>query len=376
MEEIQVVIISAGPAGLATSACLNRLNISNVLLEREDCYASLWNKRSYDRLKLHLAKQFCELPYKPFPENAPTYVPRKYFIQYIDTYVSTFQINPLYHRNVETAFYEEDVGKWCILVNNTKFKFVAVATGENSGGYLPQTKGLSSFKGEIIHSSEYGNGNKYCGKNVLVVGSGNSGMEIAYDLSNSGANTSIVVCSPVHVLTKEIVFLGMVLSKYFPVKIVDGIVLFLTKWKYGNLSKYGIQNPTMGPFYIKQNKGHSPIIDVGTIEKIKSGEIQVLPFIANIEGNEVQFENGYLECYDAIVFATGYKSTVLKWLKDENDLFSENGMPKKPFPKHWKSQKGLYCAGFSSRGLFGISRDAQNIANDINFSLNHSNRDI
>ncbi|KAM5562497.1 hypothetical protein ABKV19_017626 [Rosa sericea] len=335
MEKVEVVIVGAGPAGLATSACLNRLNISNVVLEREDCYASLWKNKSYDRLKLHLAKQFCELPYMPFPKNAPTYVPRKEFIQYLDTYVSTFKINPLYHRSVETAFYDEDVEKWYVIVNNTELgvqesycgKFLVVATGENSEGYLPQTKGLGSFKGEIIHSSEYGNGKKYRGKNVLVVGSGNSGMEIAYDLSNFGANTSIVVRSPVHVLTKEIVFIGMVLLKYLPVKVVDGIVMFLTKWKFGNLSKYGIQIPTMGPFYIKENKGQSPIIDVGTIEKIKSGEIQVLPSITSIEGNEIWFESGYLKCYDAIVFATGYKSTVLKWLKvcstcDLGGLFS------------------------------------------------------
>lgn len=70
-------------------------------------------------------------------------------------------------------------------------------------------------------------------------------------------------------------FIGMVLSKYLPIMVVDGIVMFLTKLKFGNLSKYGIQNPKMGPFHIKQNEGHSPIIDVGTIKKIKSGDIQV-----------------------------------------------------------------------------------------------------
>ncbi|KAM5558572.1 putative indole-3-pyruvate monooxygenase YUCCA10 [Rosa sericea] len=384
MEEVEVVIVGAGPAGLATSACLNRLNISNVILEREDCYASLWKNRSYDRLKLHLAKQFCELPYMPFPKNVPTYIPRREFIQYLDTYVSTFNINPMYHRSVETAFYNENVEKWYVVVNNTRLgvketyygKFLVVASGENGEGYVPETKGLDSFNGEYIHSSKYENGMKYGGKDVLVVGSGNSGMEIAYDLSNYGANTSIVVRSPVHVLTKEIVHLGMVLSKYLPVKVIDGIVLILGKLKFGNLSKYGIHKPTTGPFYLKEHEGQAPIIDVGTIEKIKSDEIKVLPSITSIEGNEIRFENGYLKSYDAIIFATGYKSTVLKWLKDDNYLFNDNGMPNKSFPNHWKSENGLYCAGFSRRGLFGISHDALKITNDINFSLGRNKKGI
>ena len=79
----------------------------------------------------------------------------------------------------------------------------------------------------------------------------------------------------VHVLTKEIVFFGMVLSKYVPVSVVDGIVKIFGKLIFGDLSKYGIHEPTMGPFYLKEQKGQAPIIDVGSIEKIKRGEIKV-----------------------------------------------------------------------------------------------------
>ncbi|KAJ0959377.1 putative indole-3-pyruvate monooxygenase [Helianthus annuus] len=77
-QETVVVIVGAGPAGIATSACLNLLSIPNIVLEREDCYSSLWQKKAYDRLKLHLAKNFCQLPHMPFPLSAPTFVPKKY----------------------------------------------------------------------------------------------------------------------------------------------------------------------------------------------------------------------------------------------------------------------------------------------------------
>ncbi|GFQ02365.1 probable indole-3-pyruvate monooxygenase yucca11 [Phtheirospermum japonicum] len=113
-----VLIVGAGPGGLATSACLNLQNIPNIVLEREDCCASLWKKRAYDRLKLHLAKQFCELPHMPFPPNAPTYVPKRDFIQYLDDYVSHLNVTPLCHRRVVCASFD---GNWLVVAKNTIF---------------------------------------------------------------------------------------------------------------------------------------------------------------------------------------------------------------------------------------------------------------
>ncbi|KAM1537431.1 hypothetical protein PS1_002366 [Malus domestica] len=378
MDEVQVIIVGAGPAGLATSTCLNHLKISNVVLEREDCYASLWKKRSYDRLKLHLAKEFCELPYMTFPPNAPTYIPKDMFVQYLETNVSQLGIKPKCNQNVKSALYEVDINKWRVTAENTLLgaqeeylgKFLVVASGENSIGYVPEVQGLDEFKGEAIHSSNYENGKKYGGKNVLVVGSGNSGMEIAYDLSNSGANTSIVIRSPVHVLNKEIVHFGMVSLKFLPLNIVDKAVVLLGKLKYGDLTKYGIRKPKEGPFFLKAAKGRAPTIDVGSINKIKTGEIKVLPSITSIDGDLIRFQNGNVDSYNAIIFATGYKSSVLNWLQDDNHYFNENGMPQKSFPNHWKSEKkGLYSAGFSRRGLFGIAYDARSIAEDISSCL-------
>lgn len=205
MEKVLVVIVGAGPAGLATSACLNRLSIPNIVLEREDCSASLWKKRAYDRLKLHLAKYFCKLPYMPFPCDTPTFISRTDFINYLDNYESHFGINPRYHRSVELASYDENSKTWLIKAKNTTSNveevyiahYLVVTSGENSEGLIPKVHGLDGFEGEYFHSNKYKNGRKYFGKDVLVVGCGNSGMEIAYDLSNWGAYTSIVVRSSV-----------------------------------------------------------------------------------------------------------------------------------------------------------------------------------
>jgi indole-3-pyruvate monooxygenase len=101
-------------------------------------------------------------------------------------------------------------------------------------------------------------------------------MEIAYDLSNWGVKTSIVARSPVHVLTTNIVYIGMRLLSYgVPCNIVDFIVVLLSKLQHGDISNYGIPRPTRGPFYIKQRVGRTPTIDVGAVEKIRRKEVQV-----------------------------------------------------------------------------------------------------
>ena len=133
----------------------------------------------------------------------------------------------------------------------------------------------------MIHSTQYKNGKMFTNKHVLVVGSGNSGMEIALDLSNFGAKTSIVVRSPLHPLNREMMYVALVLFDYLPFNMVDGLLVLMSKLVYGDMSKYGIHRPKEGPFLLKGRDGKYPIIDVGTISKIKSGEICNIMVIQN-----------------------------------------------------------------------------------------------
>lgn len=205
MEDNLVAIVGAGPSGLATAACLNSMSIPNIILEKEDCCASLWKKRTYDRLKLHLAKRYCALPLLPHQHTTPKYMSKGTFVCYLDDYASRFNIKPRYNRSVEHSFYDEKEKKWRIEAKNTVSgemevyvaKFLVVATGENSQSYIPEVPGLESFEGEIVHASQYKSGSTYARKEVLVVGCGNSGMEISRDLSDFGAQTSILIRSPV-----------------------------------------------------------------------------------------------------------------------------------------------------------------------------------
>ncbi|KAL2940602.1 putative indole-3-pyruvate monooxygenase YUCCA10 [Bienertia sinuspersici] len=362
MEETIVIVVGGGPSGLAIAACLTQKSIPHIILEKEDCYASLWKKRAYDRCHLHLAKEFCSLPLKPHAPQAKKYMSKNDFIQYIDDYVCEFNIRPRYFHCVVTASFDKVNRKWLVEAKDTSLNvtktfaasYLVVATGENGKGYIPEIPGLKGFKGDVIHSSEYKSGREFQDKDVLVVGCGNSGMEIGYDLCNSGANsTSIVIRNPVHVVTREMVYIGMHLLKYLSLSVVDSLVTLASKLKYGNLSKYGIHRPKKGPFLLKATVGRSP----------------VLPAIASINKSKVLFEDRMESQFDAIIFATGFKSTACEWLKDYDYVLKDNGFPKNRFPKHWKGENGLYCAGLSRMGLQGLSKDAIAIASDIEYSL-------
>ncbi|CAL4990077.1 unnamed protein product [Urochloa decumbens] len=374
MEEQTVVfIVGAGPAGLATAACLTQLSIPYVIVEREDCSASLWRNRAYDRLKLHLAKEFCELPHMSYPIDAPTYIPKDRFVKYLDSYIEHFDIQPKYNIAIESCTYDEGKQCWFSLacdvatsmVIGYKIKFLVVASGENSASNIPAIPGLQNFVGEAIHSSLYKSGAAYSGKNALVVGCGNLGMEIAYDLASHGANTSIVVPSPVHIMTKEIIRLGMTLAQHTSVNVVDDLLLRISNFVFGDLSRHGIMRPKIGPLLLKEKTGRSTVIDVGTVGLIKKGTIKVFGNISKINGNLVEFEDMKENPFEFIVFTTGYKSMANAWLKNGESMLNNDGLPRKEFPNHWKGANGLYCAGLARRGLAGIAIDAKNIANDI-----------
>ncbi|VAI82388.1 unnamed protein product [Triticum turgidum subsp. durum] len=284
MENVIVLIVGAGPAGLATAACLSQFSIPYVIVERESCSASLWRNRAYDRLKLHLAKEFCELPHMSYPLDAPTYIPKTLFVKYLDDYVEHFNIQPKYLTSVESSTFDNEEKCWSIMI---------------------------------------------------------------------------------HVMTKELIRLGMTLAHRLPLNLVDSLLVMAANLIFVDLSRYGIRRPKMGPMILKSETGRSAVIDVGTVGLIKKGIIKVQGSISKIMGDIVEFQCSKKISFDAIVFATGYKSTANIWLKNGENMLNGNGLPIKEYLNHWKGENGLYCVGLGRRGFAGIAADAKNIASDI-----------
>ncbi|CAI9107513.1 OLC1v1006885C1 [Oldenlandia corymbosa var. corymbosa] len=321
------VIVGAGPSGLAVGACLKEKGIPFVILEKADCIASLWQKRTYDRLKLHLPKQFCQLPNFPFPDHYPEYPSKKQFIDYLESYANHFDIKPQFNECVQSAKYDEACKLWRVKTvagNGAEVEYICqwivVATGENAERVVPEIDGLKEFCGEVLHASDYKSGEKYKGKKVLVVGCGNSGMEVSLDLCNFDAHPAMVVRSSVHVLPREICGrstyeLAMFMLKWLPLWLVDKILLILTWFILGSIEKYGLKRPSVGPLQLKNQRGKTPVLDIGALEKIRAGEIDIVPGIKRFTCGMVELVDGQMLEVDAVVLATGYCSNVPYWLQ-------------------------------------------------------------
>ncbi|CAN6442084.1 unnamed protein product [Victoria cruziana] len=159
----------------------------------------------------------------------------------------------------------------------------------------------------------------------------------------------------------------MGLLKCFPLRLVDRFLLMCALVAFGDTKKHGIPRPKVGPLELKNVAGKTPVLDVGALSKIRERKIKVMRGVKEVTCCGAKFVDGQEVEFDAIILATGYKSNVPSWLKgtESTTHFSEDGMPRLPFPNGWKGDNGLYTVGFTRRGILGACADATNIAHDI-----------
>ncbi|MFS7904945.1 putative indole-3-pyruvate monooxygenase [Helianthus anomalus] len=189
------IIVGGGPSGIAVAACLKHDGIPSLVLERNDCIASLWQHKAYDCVKLHIPKELCELPLLGYPKSYPKYPTKSQFISYITSYADHFGVKPLFNQTVESAGFELERGVWRVKTQDGCYesRWLVVASGENAEPLVPKIPGTEVFEGTLVHASEYKNGDEFRGKKVVVIGCGNSGMEISLDLCNHESIPFMVV---------------------------------------------------------------------------------------------------------------------------------------------------------------------------------------
>lgn len=358
MAIIENLIIGAGPSGLSVAGRLRKLGIPFEILEKSDTVGIAW-RNHYDRLHLHTDKKYSALPHLPFPDDYPTFVSKNQYIAYIDSYCAHFAIKPIFGQEVISV--KKNGKHWLVTTQNKTYeaKNVLVATGYNRVPKAPTLKGQAQFKGEILHSEKYKNGNPYKGKNVLVVGYGNSGAEIALDLYESGAKTFVSIRNPVNIVKREFMGRSTQSMAIFFIRFGNTFYDFIARQFKKMLLKAvegtNIPISPLAPSEQLRTQGKVSVIDVGTLAQIKAGNIKVMPDIESLSEHEVLFKDGQQLKIDVILMATGYYARLDEIIENVGPLLNERAYPKAMWFDE-EPYKGLYFVGFNLP-LTGILRD-------------------
>jgi thioredoxin reductase len=366
MRDEDIVVIGAGPAGLAASASLRRAGLPHLVLERAQDVAASW-KQHYDRLHLHTVKRHSSLPFSPWPRETPRYPSRADMVSYLERYAEQHRITPRF--GVEVRRVTRESQRFTVDTNAGRLepRFVVVATGYNGVANRPEFPGLVGFTGSVVHTETYKNPMPYVGKRTLVVGCGNSGAEIALDLAEQGVDVAMVVRGPVHVVPRDLwgrpsQETTIMLSR-LPVAVRDAIATSILRLAVGDLSRWGIVRPVLGPTRLIEDTGRIPILDVGTIAQVKAARIRVLPAVQEVLPDRVRFVDGRTEAFGAIILATGYRPSLDHFIDRFESISDERGRPHRFGAE--TAIPGLFFVGFRNPptgALREISREAPRVA--------------
>src|SRR6266481_5275369 len=193
-----VVVVGGGQSGLCIAARLKQLQVDTLIVDREARIGDNWRKR-YHALTLHNQVQVNHLPYMLFPPNWPTYIPKDKLANWFEAYVESMELNYWTGTEFEGGTYDEKEARWSVVLRRADGskrtmhpRHVVMATGVSGIPSLPDIPSLKNFTGTVIHSSQYTDGEEWRGKKALVIGTGNSGHDIAQDLHSSGADVTLV----------------------------------------------------------------------------------------------------------------------------------------------------------------------------------------
>src|SRR3954469_4870513 len=373
-EQCEVIVIGAGPAGLATAGALRHYGIGAVVLERETIGAS-W-RRHYDRLHLHTVRWLSHLPGYKMPARYGKWVARDDVVEYLEDYAEVHNLDVRTGAEVEGIERDAATDLWRVRTSGSDFLAprVVIATGYNKHQHLPDWPGLDSFTGALVHSGNYKNPEPSVGKRVLVVGTANSSAEIVVDLMEGGAGHVMMSVrrSPTVLLREANGVPGQVLGvilRPMPEPVMNKLWPVLQKNVVGDLTKYGMPEPAPNAYTRFLREDVTPILDVGLVEMLKQGKVEIVAAVEGFDGADVLLADGSRIQPDAVIAGTGFRRG-LEPLVGELGLIAEGpqGRPLVHGAETHPGAPGVHFIGFSNpvSGMFReIAIDARRIAKAI-----------
>lgn len=350
MEQLwDVIVIGGGQAGLASGYHLKRKGASFLILEASDQATGSWS-HYYDSLKVFSPARLSSLPGMKIRGTVDHYPHRDEVIGYLQDYAQTFELPIRKNQRVTAMEKSEDSFTIRTLQGDIfKARAIIIATGSFHNPFTPVIKDQEVFRGEVLHSSAYRNPNKYKGKRVVVVGRGNSAVQIAVELADH-CFTSLAVLQPVELVKQKI--LGLDLHYWIRALGLDTFPF----WLFG-----------------KKAPVPSSVADLGDYkQKIEAGKPDQRNMFTSFYPDGVVWQDGTREPVDTVIFATGYRPNysylnLIGALDTEGRALQKAGIS--------LSVPGLYFVGiegqrsFASATLRGVGPDAKYVVKHIDLYL-------
>ena len=366
-DQVDVLVVGGGPAGLATSQQLSQQRVPHRVLERGDDVGYTW-ANLYDSLTLHTGKHMSGLPGMPLPRSAPLFVPRQEFLHYLRRYARAFDLPVDTGRDVERMTRTD--GTWTLSTTRGVLaaRVVVVATGIVANPKTPHFPGQDRFAGRVAHSVSYRRPDGYAGRRVLVVGVGNSGAEIASEIAHAGARVTVAVRSGANVVPLTLAGLPLQYIAYWvrklPRPMQEGAVALVQRLTELRRGKPVLPRPAHSPL------DEIPVIGFHLVDAIAQGLIDVRPGVAELTSDGARFTDDTAGRFDEIILATGFGAAL-------GPLGGLVQVDSKGFARRRDrvvsvDQPGLFVVGHNydaTGGLYNISRDAHLVARLIAVEL-------
>jgi cation diffusion facilitator CzcD-associated flavoprotein CzcO len=347
-----VLVLGAGQAGLSVAARLVAAGIDTLVIDRQARLGDNWRKR-YHSLALHNEVHVNHMPYMPFPQTWPTFIPKDKLANWFEAYAEALELNCWMSTTLSRGHWDEGARCWDLTLTQAdgrqrrmRPRHVVFACGVSAIPKRPDLPGLQTFAGTVMHSGDYTEGSAWTGQPVVVLGTGNSAHDVAQDLHARGARVTLVQRSPTHIVSLReaqrvysIYKEGMptddcdllataippaVLKKAYQVTTaisqeIDRPLLEALAARGFRLTP-GDEGTGFQMMYLKRGGGY--YFNIGCSELIASGQIDLLPFdqIERIEPQGLRLKDGALRPAQLIVAATGYhgaQEVVRRSLGDE-----------------------------------------------------------
>ncbi|UYQ62771.1 flavin-containing monooxygenase [Streptomyces peucetius] len=363
-----VYVVGGGPGGLAAAAALRGRGVRAVVLEKSESVGASW-RRHYDRLHLHTTRRLSALPGLPMPRSFGRWVSRDDVVRYLEKYAEFHELEIV--TGVEVSRIEPAGGEWLLHATGGREltgRAVVVATGHNHTPRLPDWPGRETYGGELLHARDYRDPAPYAGKDVLVVGVGNTGAEIAVDLVEGGAaRVRLAVRTVPHIVRRSTAGWPAqrtgILVRRLPVRLVDKAGALMSRVAVPDLAAQGLPRPDTG-LYSRVRQGAIPVQDVGLIDAVRAGRVEPVAALESFDDGKAVLADGTRISPDTVIAATGYRRA-LEGLVGHLGVLDEQGRPVVHGGRTPKQAPGLYFTGFTnpiSGMLREMAIDARRIA--------------